>query len=96
MHVLACLLAQQVGPSFAAIIALSRCLTFVCFLWQAGVHYIEGRATVVDEHTVSLNGKKYTVRLLQLIPSIARPADRAWRVMCYGAYMLQQQQQQQL
>ena len=28
---------------------------------QAGVHYIEGRATVKDEHTVHINGKDYTV-----------------------------------
>lgn len=28
---------------------------------QAGVHYIEGRATVKDKHTVSINGKDYTV-----------------------------------
>jgi len=25
------------------------------------VHYIEGRATVKDKHTVSINGKDYTV-----------------------------------
>ena len=30
-------------------------------LFQAGVHYIEGRATVKDEHTVHINGKDYTV-----------------------------------
>lgn len=30
-------------------------------LLQAGVHYIEGRATVKDEHTVHINGKDYTV-----------------------------------
>lgn len=33
----------------------------VCIYLQAGVHYIEGRATVKDEHTVSINGKDYTV-----------------------------------
>ena len=34
--------------------------SFDCCM-QAGVHYIEGRATVKDKHTVSINGKDYTV-----------------------------------
>ncbi|KAL3141448.1 hypothetical protein ABBQ32_005016 [Trebouxia sp. C0010 RCD-2024] len=29
---------------------------------KAGVHYIEGRATVKDEHTVHINGKDYTAK----------------------------------
>ncbi|DBB10474.1 TPA: hypothetical protein ACH3X3_002016 [Trebouxia sp. C0006] len=29
---------------------------------KAGVHYIEGRATVKDKHTVSINGKDYTAK----------------------------------
>ena len=30
---------------------------------QAGVKMIEGRGKIIDPHTVSVNGKKYTVSL---------------------------------
>ena len=34
---------------------------YMKLLNNAGVQYIEGRGTVVDAHTVEVNGKKYTV-----------------------------------
>ena len=36
---------------------------YMKLLNNAGVQYIEGRGTVVDAHTVEVNGKKYTVSL---------------------------------
>lgn len=44
------------------VLGCSLCGNHVLLL-QAGVHYIEGRATVKDEHTVHINGKDYTVSL---------------------------------
>lgn len=34
---------------------------YMKLLDNAGVEYIEGRGTVVDAHTVEVNGKQYTV-----------------------------------
>ena len=34
---------------------------YMKLLDSAGVEYIEGRGTVVDAHTVEVNGQKYTV-----------------------------------
>lgn len=61
VHLQICMLLHFIAASMAASMAkLARCSHRSVL--QAGVHYIEGKATVVDEHTVSINGKEYTVR----------------------------------
>ena len=36
---------------------------YMKLLNNAGVEYMEGRGTIVDAHTVDVDGKRYTVRL---------------------------------
>ncbi len=57
-HALDCTVQHKV----TAVLLCSRSSLSFDRCMQAGVHYIEGRATVKDKHTVSINGKDYTVR----------------------------------
>ncbi len=57
----ACYHAFIVQQKVTAVLPCSRLLLGLDCCTQAGVHYIEGRATVKDKHTVTINGKDYTV-----------------------------------
>ena len=72
----ACGMHVIVQQKVTVVLLCSRSLPSFDCCTQAGVHYIEGRATVKDKHTVSINGKDYTVGS-QYRPTVLQTAAAA-------------------
>ena len=54
---------------------------YMKLLNNAGVEYIEGRGTVVDAHTVEVNGKRYTVSSPGTLSIITKAALQRFAVL---------------